>query len=79
MIDLRVRVAHYLDQTFYNLNTVAPHDWKTYTEMRNLATEKYGLSMTDVHLPSATLEQGPPSPFVTAAVEHARTGFQRPG
>jgi len=51
-------VAHYLDQTFYNLNTVAPHDWKTYTEMRNLAAEKYGLELTDVHLPSATLEQG---------------------
>jgi len=58
VIDLRVRVAHYLDQTFYNLNTVAPHDWKTYTEMRNLAEEKYGLTLTAVYLPSATLEQG---------------------
>jgi len=58
VIDMRARVSHYLDQTFYNLNTVAPHDWKTYAEMRNLAADKYGLTLTEVHLPSATLEQG---------------------
>ncbi len=33
------------------------HDWKTYGEMRNLAQEKYGLDLTEVHLPSQTLEQ----------------------
>ena len=43
------RVGHYLDQTFYNLNTVAPHDWKIYTKMRNLAREKYGLELTEVN------------------------------
>ena len=51
------RVTHYLDQTFYNLTTVALHDWRTYAEMRNLAHEKYGINMTEVHLPSGTLEQ----------------------
>ena len=51
------RVTHYLDQTFYNLTTVALHDWRTYAEMRNLAKEKYGIEMTEVHLPSGTLEQ----------------------
>lgn len=50
-------VTHYLDKTFYNLTTVALHDWATYSEMRNLATQRYGLSMTEAHLPSQTLEQ----------------------
>jgi WASH complex subunit 7 len=36
---------------FYNLNTIALHDWKIYAEMRNLACEKYGLQLTEVHLP----------------------------
>ena len=52
-----VYVTHYLDKTFYNLNTVALHDWKTYGEMRNLAVQKYGLKMADPYLPSQTLEQ----------------------
>jgi len=50
-LDLRQRVTHYLDSIFYNLNTVALHDWRIYAEMRNLAHEKYGLNMTEVHLP----------------------------
>lgn len=50
-------MTHYLDKTFYNLTTVALHDWATYSEMRNLATERYGLTMTEAHLPSQTLEQ----------------------
>ena len=50
-------VTHYLDTTFYNLTTVSLHDWKTYGEMRNLAVQKYGLTMIEAHLPSQTLEQ----------------------
>ena len=50
-------VAHYLDSTFYNLTTVALHDWKTYGEMKNLAAQRYDLTMTEAHLPSQTLEQ----------------------
>jgi len=50
-------VAHYLDTTFYNMTTLALHDWKTYGEMRNLARMKYGLVLTDTHLPTQTLEQ----------------------
>uniref|UniRef100_A0A8D0GHR3 WASH complex subunit 4 n=1 Tax=Sphenodon punctatus TaxID=8508 RepID=A0A8D0GHR3_SPHPU len=57
-IDLKAYVTHYLDKTFYNLTTVALHDWATYSEMRNLATQRYGLTMTEAHLPSQTLEQG---------------------
>eukprot|EP00033_Pygsuia_biforma_P003806 GCRY01004171.1.p1 GENE.GCRY01004171.1~~GCRY01004171.1.p1 ORF type:complete len:1139 (-),score=210.05 GCRY01004171.1:215-3631(-) len=58
VLDLKAKVTHYLDSTFYNLTTVALHDWKTYEEMRNLALQKYNLKMTEVHLPGATLDQG---------------------
>jgi len=50
-------VEHYLNKTFYNLTTVALHDWRTYSEMRTLAQQKYGLTMAEAHLPSQTLEQ----------------------
>ena len=86
-IDIKQRITHYLDTTFYNLTTVTLHDWRVYAEvtnhttidsgpipivtcserhddrvahvgpapvveqMRNLAHEKYGLTMTEVHLP----------------------------
>lgn len=51
-------VEQYLEKTFYNLTTVALHDWRTYAEMRQLAKQKYGLQLVDPHLPSQTLEQG---------------------
>ena len=50
-------VTHYLDTTFYNLTTLALHDWKTYGGMRNLAEQQYGLVMMDPHLPSQQLDQ----------------------
>lgn len=56
-VSFEAYVTHYLDKTFYNLTTVALHDWATYSEMRNLATQRYGLVMTEAHLPSQTLEQ----------------------
>ena len=54
VIDLRAAVAHYLDWNFYNLNTVALHDWRVYAEMRNLALEKYNLHLNEVHLPGTS-------------------------
>jgi WASH complex subunit 7 len=57
-IDIRAYVSKYLDKTFYNLTTVALHDWKAYSEMRNLAEQKYKLKLIDPYLPSSTLEQG---------------------
>eukprot|EP00731_Ephydatia_muelleri_P001294 Em0001g1294a len=57
-VDMKAYVTHYLDMTFYNLTTVALHDWKTYGDMRSLAEHKYGLVMLEPHLPSATVEQG---------------------
>ena len=58
VVDISASVAHYLDSTFYNLNTVALYDWQTYGEMRNVARDKYGLELQEVHLPGQTLEQG---------------------
>jgi WASH complex subunit 7 len=58
VVDVAGYVGHYLDTTFYNLTTVALYDWQTYGEMRNLAAEKYGLHLTEVHLPGQTLDQG---------------------
>ena len=57
-IDIKEYCKNYLDETFYNLTTVALYDWKTYAEMRNLAQEKYRITMNEVHLPGQTLEQG---------------------
>lgn len=56
-INIKAHVEHYLDKIFYNLTTVALHDWKTYDEMRSLARQKYGLVTVEAHLPSQTLEQ----------------------
>eukprot|EP00301_Raphidiophrys_heterophryoidea_P006710 c12682_g1_i1.p1 GENE.c12682_g1_i1~~c12682_g1_i1.p1 ORF type:complete len:1163 (-),score=343.91 c12682_g1_i1:309-3629(-) len=58
IMDPRECVIHYLDTVFYNLTTLTPQDWKTYGEMRNLAQDKFGLELTEVYLPGATLEQG---------------------
>lgn len=57
-VDIKEYVSHYIDTTFYNLNTVALHDWRTYVEMRNMASQKYSLRMQETHLPNQTLEQG---------------------
>ena len=57
-INIRNYVEQYLDRTFYDLTTVALHDWKTYDEMRSLANHLYGLHVLQAHLPCQTLEQG---------------------
>ena len=57
-INIKGYVEHYLNTTFYNLTTVALHDWKTYGEMKHMAEQKYGLKLIESHLPSQTLEQG---------------------
>lgn len=56
-VNVRQRAERYLERTFYDLTTMALHDWQTYGEMRVLAREKYGLQLTDSHLPMGTLDQ----------------------
>ena len=57
-MSVRDYVEKYLDRTFYDLTTVALHDWKTYDEMRSLAAHLYGLQVMQAHLPCQTVEQG---------------------
>lgn len=40
-IYVKAEVETYLQKTFYNLTTVALHNWRTYGQMRALATHKY--------------------------------------
>eukprot|EP01034_Spumella_vulgaris_P022423 gene22423-28547_t len=58
LIDVKNEVTHYLDMNFYNLTTVALHDWRTYSDMRSLAAEKLGLVLMDNYLPMGSLDQG---------------------
>lgn len=51
-------VEDYLDQQFYNLNALMSNDWKTYEEMRNLALERYGLTICEGYLPGSIVDQG---------------------
>lgn len=58
IINIKHEVSHYLDMNFYNLTTVALHDWRTYADMRSLALEKYNLKLMDNFLPMGSLDQG---------------------
>ena len=58
VINIKAHVEAYLEKIFYNLTTVALHNWKTYGEMRALARYKYDAQTVDDHLPAQTLEQG---------------------
>ncbi|XP_076237193.1 strumpellin and WASH-interacting protein [Calliopsis andreniformis] len=58
MIYAKRFIEHYLDDMFYNLTTVALHDWKTYRMMHALAHYKLNLDTVQNHLPTQTLEQG---------------------
>ncbi len=58
-LDLKYQVETYLSKTFYDLATVALHDWQIYGEMRMLAKHKFDLNVAEDGLPNQTLEQGP--------------------
>ena len=50
-----VRVERYLNKTVHDLTTEALRDWKTGSETRALAEQKYTLTMAEAHLSSQTL------------------------
>lgn len=56
-LSLKNVVEYYLSKTYYNLASVALHDWQSYATMRVLAFDKYKLSILDDHLPGHSLEQ----------------------
>lgn len=55
--ELKELIEADLSQTFYNLITVSPHDWKTYGEMRQAAEFCYGLQTVPDGLPLRTVDQ----------------------
>jgi len=57
-IDVKAEIERYLEKTFYNLCTISLNDCHTYTEMRSIACERYGLNLLDPFLPDGSLDQG---------------------
>uniref|UniRef100_A0A146KS95 WASH complex subunit 7 n=1 Tax=Lygus hesperus TaxID=30085 RepID=A0A146KS95_LYGHE len=57
-VNIHSLVEDYLDKIFYDLATVALHDWQTYREMRSLAEYELKLYTVEDYLPSQTLSQG---------------------
>ncbi|KAH8384968.1 hypothetical protein KR093_003493 [Drosophila rubida] len=55
---LRDHLENYFTATFYNLTTIAPHDWKTYEKMRHLANKLLQLRPVDDYLPNQIIDQG---------------------
>lgn len=51
------RAENYLSETFYDLTSVALHDWQNNGIMRTLAKYKFNLELVDDKLPNHTLEQ----------------------
>lgn len=51
------RAENYLSEIFYDLTSVALHDWYNNGLMRTLAKYKYNLETVDDKLPNHTLEQ----------------------
>mmetsp|Transcript_10644 Transcript_10644/g.20610 ORF Transcript_10644/g.20610 Transcript_10644/m.20610 type:complete len:1014 (+) Transcript_10644:358-3399(+) len=58
IVSIKREVEDYIDETFYNMTALNLTDWRIYEEMRALAKQKYKLQLTDVHLPSKSLDQG---------------------
>lgn len=57
-VDIKYKIENYLDKTFYDLTTIALHNYKTYNEMRNIAKYKFQLNVIENNLPSKTLDNG---------------------
>ncbi|XP_017852011.1 WASH complex subunit 4 isoform X2 [Drosophila busckii] len=55
---LRNDLENYFTATFYNLTTIAPHDWKSYERMRHLANKLLQLRPVDDYLPNQIIDQG---------------------
>ncbi|KAH8280735.1 hypothetical protein KR054_005175, partial [Drosophila jambulina] len=55
---IRDNLENNFTATFYNLTTIAPHDWKTYEKMRHFASKVLQLRPIDDHLPNQIIDQG---------------------
>lgn len=57
-INIKNHIENKLNESFYNLNILNLYDYETYEELRQLASEQFGISLLNVYIPSQTLEQG---------------------
>jgi hypothetical protein len=57
-IYVKGEVENYLEKSFYDLSTLNLDDCNTYNRMRTIATEKYGIHLTDPFLPDGSLDHG---------------------
>lgn len=57
-ISLKAYVEQHLSETYYNLTSIAPHDWFSYDCMINLARRKYGLQLINSQMPTQTIDCG---------------------
>ena len=57
-LDIKNEITRYLDRNFYNLITVAIPDSRTYSEMKILAHDRFGLKLIENYLPLGSLGQG---------------------
>ncbi|XP_030379542.1 WASH complex subunit 4 [Scaptodrosophila lebanonensis] len=55
---LKDSLENYFSATFYNLTTIAPHDWKSYEKMRHFAFKLFQLQPVDDYLPNQIIDQG---------------------
>ena len=54
----RAYVQARLSASFQSYTAVTPQDWQTYEEMRNLAMDKFGLTIDPIELPTQAQHQG---------------------
>lgn len=55
-LHVRKEVENFLERSFYDLSTLNLKDCNTYNKMRIIATERYGLHLTDPSLPDGCLD-----------------------
>lgn len=55
-LHVRNEVENYLERSYYDLSTLNLNDCNTYNRMRIIATERYGLHLTDPFLPDGCLD-----------------------
>ncbi|XP_043716643.1 WASH complex subunit 4-like isoform X2 [Telopea speciosissima] len=74
-INIKLHVESYLNSTFYNHTAMSSYDWKIYSEMRQLAELKYGLTLDDIPLTGHCLNYGVDVMEIVRNVEQFATSY----
>jgi len=75
-VNIKKEVEKYLESVFYNLAAVSLQDAHTYTEMRILAKERYGLDLIDNQLPMGSLEKGVDILYIMRSIQEFVTSYK---